>query len=316
MSIFTRPALRFILPIVLCLILHTAAFAQQYQGIRLNLSVEKEIKLSKKTRLQLEQQLQLTPELGRKTFFRTRDLDFGEIDFLDDDFLPRGNGYDGRDDDDDDDDDGIADNDDTDDDNDGISDDDDDDDDDNTGTPPTGSMPGAGNGSGTEQVPFDRWDYRLGIRSATTAAFQWEFYKNFRFVSGYVFNIRPGNNTHRLFMDVVYNRRFMDKKLGFNSRLRLLNEAGRNKKNKFVVETFATIGSQVRWRTRLSPFVGGDLVYDFDEKKFNRFRYNAGVDYELTEKQQLSLALNFQRRINVAKPDASFVVSLGYALML
>jgi hypothetical protein len=301
--------------------------AQQYQGLRLNVSVEKEFKLNKKTRLQLEQQLQMTPEIKRN---RTRDLDFGEIDFIGDTFLPRGNGYDGRDDDDDDDDDGIPDTDDNDDDNDGTPDsnddddpDGDDDDDDNSDTPPGSGTPVGGQGTGAEEVPFNRFDYRMGLRSASTVAVQWEFYKNFRLASGYVFLIRPGENTHRLFLDVVYSQRFMDKKLGFNGRVRLLNEGGRNKKDKFVVETFAVIGSQLRWRnssktakSRISPFLSGDLIYDFDGRKFNRLRYTLGVDYDLTKNQQLSFSLISQRRINVSRPDASFVVALGYTLQL
>ncbi|MDX1909764.1 MAG: DUF2490 domain-containing protein [Bacteroidia bacterium] len=117
------------------LLLIPVGLSAQYRDTRVTVQVEKEWKLNKKLRFSLEEQLQLTPDLGAMPFLqRGTDPDFADISFLDPVFYctdanTSGNRRSGTDDDDDDDDD--DDNDDDDDDDDDNDDDDDDDDDDN-----------------------------------------------------------------------------------------------------------------------------------------------------------------------------------------
>jgi hypothetical protein len=154
--------------VCVALLLSLNAAAQSYTGLRFNLGIEKKVELNKKHNLVFGQQLQITPDLSRIQPIRLRrDRDFGEIDFIDDLFLPRGEGYD---DDGDEDDDGVGDDDDDDNDNDGVDDDNDDDDDDPTvgaSAPITGTPPSTGEGTSNR-----RGDNALALRSATSVA--WE----------------------------------------------------------------------------------------------------------------------------------------------
>jgi hypothetical protein len=322
--------------------------AQLYQGLRYQASIEKEYKVNKKFRINFEQEFQATPEFKKNSkLTRTRDIDFSEIDFIDDDFLPKGYGFEGKDDrdddgdgspnglDDDDDNDGSKDDKDDDDDNDGISDDMEDDDDDTSNDDGDDGDDDGDDDDDDFMAPWEkskpfaksndpvwgRFDQRMGLRAASSAAFTYQLNKSWRVQTGYTLNIRPGRETHRLFTDLVFNKRIFDKKFNFNSRWRLNHDGGLDGRNdpEFIIRSFASWQLQLRLRAEnWRPFVNTDLVYRFKkgDNEFQRARLSTGVDFVPFDQHAFRFSMDWQQRFNVSKNAQALTFTVGYAFNL
>ncbi|MCU0450846.1 MAG: hypothetical protein MUC97_13560 [Bernardetiaceae bacterium] len=275
--------------------------------------------MSKKHSLVFGQQLQITPDLSRIQPIRLRrDRDFGEIDFIDDRFLPRGQGYDDDDDDGDEDDDGIGDDDDDDNDNDGVDDDDDQDDDDPTVgavNPGMGTPPGNAEGSGKR-----RGDDAIALRSATSVAWEWELAKNLVLSNEYVLNYRPGQRlTHFFVTELSYQLNLVLKTLTLDPFVRLHNEGGQTARDGFQIATHLRGGTQLRLKMskKLASSLGAEVFYRLDgpNSKFNRVRATLGADYRISKVQRLRLSYDLQQRLNVTRAERAGVLTLGYRLV-
>lgn len=280
----------------------------QFNGIRFNAAAEKQWKLNKKLRLTVEQELQITPDFKPGGVLRARkDKDFKDIDFIDDDFLQRGKGYDG-DDDDDDDSNGQGGNDDDDD-----FDDDDDDDNPATGTGGTGTTGGTTGTNNTSRKSSDKKSW--GLRSASSLNLTYQLNKLFLVETGYVLNLRddaPG--THVFYTDAIFSKRFKGTKLSSNTRFRFQSEGGETDKG-FNLRNFLRLSTQLRLRTgKISPFISSEIFYRMDgpESKFNRFRTATGLDFRLNPSHRFRLQLDYQQRFNVTKNATAFTAGIGY----
>jgi hypothetical protein len=305
---------------LILIFLSLQASAQSYTGLRFNLGIEKRVELNKKHQLLFGQQLQVTPDLSKLQPFRLRrDRDFGEIDFIDDLFLPRGEGYDDGDDDGDEDDDGIGDDDDNDNDNDGVDDDEDDDDDD----PLVGGSPGGGSTAlppnQPERATDRRGDNLLAFRSATSIGWEWELADKLVLANEYTLNIRPGQPfTHFFVTELGYQIDIVPKVLALEPFSRLHNEIGQTRKGTEIV-THARGGTQARLKLgkKVSTFVSGEAFYRLKrgESKFNRLRASIGFDYKISKVQRMRVSYDYQQRINVTRPEQAGVLVVGYRLV-
>lgn len=69
-------------------------------------------------------------------------------------------------------------------------------------------------------------------------------------------------------------------------------------------------------KTKIEPFVMGELYYDLTSAKqneFNRLRARAGVTYPLNKRNEIEVFCQYQTKLNSNTPETSYVLGIFYS---
>lgn len=296
------------------LIVNLSLNAQQV-GINLRLDAAKSFKLDKKTKIELSQQLQLTPEI--KNIERKYDRIFDEFELFP--FLREGNDDDDKDDDDDDKDDDDKDDDDKDDDDNDDDDDDDDDDDTIKGSTTDGSNKGSSNGSspGFNDLNDDPYRIDLRWRSSTTFDFDYKIRKWLRVGQSYSLLLDNEDIRHLSRTDLTLQPKMPGKK--FDLQYRIAYQLGAESRKGILrldSDFSSRLGTDWEFKNRHIWFNNFSVNGAFDEGiwEWDRFRYDTGLEYKFSKTHSFSFGYRFQQRLDRKKNAVSHGVSFAYSL--
>lgn len=288
---------------LIALLTFSLSLNAQQVGINLRLDAAKSFKLDKKTKIELSQQLQLTPEI--KNIERKYDRIFDEFELFP--FLREGN-----DDDDKDKDDGDNDDDKDDDDND---DDDDDDDDKLNGTSNGGST--SGTSPGFNDLNDDPYHIDLSWRSSSTFDFDYKIRKWLLFGQSYSLLLDNENLRHLSRTDLTLQPKMPSKKLDLQYRIAYqLGAESRKGKLRLDSDFSSRLGTDWEFKNRHIWFNNFSVNGAFDEGvwEWDRFRYDTGLEYKFSKTHSFSFGYRFQQRLDRKKNAVSHGVSFAYSL--
>jgi len=296
--------------LILLLGLLTLAYTlpAQQVGINLRLEAAKSFKLDKKTKIEVSQQLQLTPEI--KNTKRKYDRIFDEFELFP--FLQES---DDDDDDSGDDDDDNDDNDDDDDDNDDDDDDNDDDDDDNNSSNPQAG--GTSNGTGFNELNDDPYRIDLSWRSSTSFDFDYKIRKWLRVGQSYSLLLDAEDLRHLSRTDLTLQPKMPSKKLDVQYRIAYQLGAESNKGRLKLDSDFSSrLGTDWEIKDRHIWFNNFSVNGAFDEGiwEWDRFRYDTGLEYKFSKTHSFSFGYRFQKRLDRRKNAVSHGVNFSYSL--
>lgn len=282
---------------LIVLLIVTLSLNAQQVGINLRLDAAKSFKLDKKTRIEVSQQLQLTPEI--KNINRRYDRIFDEFELFP--FLRENNDDDDKDDDD--------------------KDDDDDDDDDNTikGSTTDGSNKGSSSGSGTSFNDLNDDPYRIDLswRSSTTFDFDYKIRKWLRFGQSYSLLLDNEDIRHLSRTDLTLQPKMPSKKFDLQYRIAYqLGAESRKGKLRLDSDFSSRLGTDWEFKDRHIWFNNFSVNGAFDEGiwEWDRFRYDTGLEYKFSKTHSFSFGYRFQQRLDRKKNAVSHGVSFAYSL--
>lgn len=272
---------------LIVLLTFTLSANAQQVGINLRLEAAKSFKLNKKTKIELTQQLQLTPEI--KNIGRKYDRIFDEFELFP--FLRE----------DQDDDDGNDDN--------------DDDDDKLTGTNNSGSTSSAS--PGFNDLNDDPYRIDLRWRSSSTFDFDYKIRKWLRFGQSYSLLLDNEDIRHLSRTDLTLQPKMPSKK--FDLQYRIAYQLGaESRKGKLELDSdfSSRLGTDWEFKDRHIWFNNFSINGAFDEGlwEWDRFRLDTGLEYKFSKTHSFSFGYRFQQRLNRKKNAVSHGVSFAYSL--
>jgi hypothetical protein len=274
--------------VLIVLLTVTLSLNAQQVGINLRLDAAKSFKLDKKTRIEVSQQLQLTPEI--KNINRRYDRIFDEFELFP--FLR-------EDKDDDGDDDG----------------DDDDDDDKLSGTSNSGST--SGTSPSVNNLNDDPYRIDLSWRSSTTVDFDYKIRKWLRFGQSYSLLLDKDNLRHLSRTDLTIQPKMPSKKFDLQYRIAYqLGAESRKGKLRLDSDFSSRLGTDWEFKDRHIWFNNFSVNGAFDEGiwEWDRFRYDTGLEYKFSKTHSFSFGYRFQQRLDRRKNAVSHGVSFAYSL--
>lgn len=281
--------------VLIVLLTFTLSLNAQQVGINLRLEATKSFKLDKKTKIEVSQQLQLTPEV--KNIGRKYDRIFDEFELFP--FL--------REDQDDDDDDDDDDNDDN--------DDNDDDDDDLSGASNSGST--SGTSTGFNDLNDDPYRIDLSWRSSSTFDFDYKIRKWLRVGQSYSLLLDNENLRHLSRTDLTLQPKMPSKKFDLQYRIAYqLGAESRKGKLRLDSDFSSRLGTDWEFKKRHIWFNNFSVNGAFDEGiwEWDRFRYDTGLEYKFSKMHSFSFGYRFQQRLDRKKNAVSHGVSFAYSL--
>lgn len=288
---------------LIALLTFSLSLNAQQVGINLRLDAAKSFKLDKKTKIELSQQLQLTPEI--KNIERKYDRIFDEFELFP--FLREGNDDDDKDKDDGDNDDDKDDND----------NDDEDDDDDNklNGTSNSGST--SGTSPGFNDLNDDPYRIDLSWRSSSTFDFDYKIRKWLRLGQSYSLLLDNEDIRHLSRTDLTLQPKMPSKKLDLQYRIAYqLGAESRKGKLRLDSDFSSRLGTDWEFKDRHVWFNNFSVNGAFDEGiwEWDRFRYDTGLEYQFSKTHSFSFGYRFQQRLDRKINAVSHGVSFAYSL--
>ncbi|MDX2071878.1 MAG: hypothetical protein SFV55_25820 [Haliscomenobacter sp.] len=285
--------------VLIVLLTFTLSLNAQQVGINLRLDAAKSFKLDKKTKIEVSQQLQLTPEI--KNINRKYDRIFDEFELFP--FLRETK------DDDDDKDDGDKDD----------NDDDNDDDDTIKGSTPDGPNKGSNSGSssGFNDLNDDPYRIDLSWRSSSTFDFDYKIHKWLRVGQSYSLLLDNEDIRHLSRTDLTLQPKMPSKKLDLQYRIAYqLGAESRKGKLRLDSDFSSRLGTDWEFKNRHIWFNNFSVNGAFDEGvwEWDRFRYDTGLEYKFSKTHSFSFGYRFQQRLNRKKNAISHGVSFAYSL--
>ncbi len=118
--------------------------------------------------------------------------------------------------------------------------------------------------------------------------------------------------SHRFYGDIRYT--YKAKPVIFVYRNRFYTEAGYEDNGK-EREHYERNKLELKFDLdkKFSPFLASELYYFMEKAEFKKVRYTAGVDFDLKNRNELSLFYRIQREMNVINPDYSYIIGLGFS---
>ena len=286
---------------LIALLTFSLSLNAQQVGINLRLEAAKSFKLDKKTKIEVSQQLQLTPEV--KNINRKYDRIFDEFELFP--FLREGNDDDDKDDDDKDDDDDDDDDDDN----------DDDDDDKLNGTSNSGST--SGTSPGFNDLNDDPYRIDLSWRSSSTFDFDYKIRKWLRVGQSYSLLLDNENLRHLSRTDLTLQPKMPSKKFDLQYRIAYqLGAESRKGKLRLDSDFSSRLGTDWEFKNRHIWFNNFSVNGAFDEGiwEWDRIRYDTGLEYKFSKTHSFSFGYRFQQRLDRKKNAVSHGVSFAYSL--
>lgn len=263
---------------LIALLMVTLSLNAQQVGINLRLDAAKSFKLDKKTRIELSQQLQLTPEI--KNINRKYDRIFDEFELFP--FLREA-----QDDDDEDDDDKLG------------------------GTTSSGSSTNFNN------LNDDPYRIDLSWRSSSTFDFDYKIRKWLRFGQSYSLLVDNEDLRHLSRTDLTLQPKMPSKKLDLQYRIAYqLGAESRKGKLRLDSDFSSRLGTDWEFKDRHIWFNNFSVNGAFDEGvwEWDRFRYDTGLEYKFSKTHSFSFGYRFQQRLDRRKNAVSHGVSFAYSL--
>jgi hypothetical protein len=276
--------------VLIVLLTFTLSLNAQQVGINLRLDAAKSFKLNKKTRIEVSQQLQLTPEI--KNIGRKYDRIFDEFELFP--FL--------REDQDDDDDD---------------DDQDDDDDDDDTLKGATNSRSTSGTSPGFNDLNDDPYRIDLSWRSSSTFDFDYKIRKWLRVGQSYSLLLDNEDLRHLSRTDLTLQPKMPSKKFELQYRIAYqLGAESRKGKLRLDSDFSSRLGTDWEFKDRHIWFNNFSVNGAFDEGswEWDRFRYDTGLEYRFSKTHSFSFGYRFQQRLDRRKNAVSHGVSFAYSV--
>lgn len=274
----------------------------QQVGINMRLDAAKSFKLDKKTKIEVSQQLQLTPEI--KNTRRKYERIFDEFELFP--FLKENDSDDDDDDDEDDNDD---------------NDDDDDDDDDNASNNSSNNNQNGGtsNGSSNDFNELNDDPYRIDLswRSSSTVDFDYKIRKWLRFGQSYSLLLDAEDLRHLSRTDLTLQPKMPSKKLDLQYRIAYqLGAETRKGKMRLDSDFSSRLGTDWEFKDRHIWFNNFAVNGAFDEGiwEWDRFRYDTGLEYKFSKTHSFSFGYRFQRRLDRRKNAVSHGVNFSYSI--
>lgn len=278
--------------ILLGLLALSYALPAQQVGINLRLEAAKSFKLDKKTKIEVSQQLQLTPEI--KNTRRKYERIFDEFELFP--FLQE------SDDDDDDDSD------------DDENDDDDDDDNNNRVNTQTG---GTSNGTGFNELNDDPYRIGLSWRSSTTFDFDYKIRKWLRVGQSYSLLLDAEDLRHLSRTDLTLQPKMPSKKLDVQYRI-AYQLGAESSKGRLKLDSDFSSRTAVEWEFKDHHIWFNSFALNgaFDKGiwEWDRFRYDTGLEYKFSKTHSFSFGYRFQKRLDRRKNAVSHGVNFSYSL--
>ncbi len=141
--------------------------------------------------------------------------------------------------------------------------------------------------------------------------------KSLKISGNYRFINRGRNNgvywiSHRFYADLRYT--YKAKPLIFIYRNRFYTEVGQEE-NGFIRENNERNKLEIKidLDRRFMPFIASELYYFVEKAVFNKIRYTVGIDYNLKNRNELSLFYRIQREMNVTNPDYSYIIGVRFS---
>ena len=151
----------------------------------------------------------------------------------------------------------------------------------------------------------------------TDLGVSFRFNKNLRVSGNYRFINRKRNTggywvSHRFYADLRYI--YKAKPIIFVYRNRFYTEAG-YEDNGQEREYYERNKLELKFDLdkKFSPFLASELYYFMEKAEFRKLRYTAGVDFDLKNRNELSLFYRIQREMNVINPDYSYIIGVGFS---
>jgi len=270
--------------VLIVLLTVTLSLNAQQVGINLRLDAAKSFKLDKKTRIEVSQQLQLTPEI--KNINRRYDRIFDEFELFP--FLREDKDDDG---------------------------DDDDDDDKLSGTSNSGST--SGTSPSFNNLNDDPYRIDLSWRSSTTVDFDYKIRKWLRFGQSYSLLLDKDNLRHLSRTDLTLQPKMPSKKFDLQYRIAYqLGAESRKGKLRLDSDFSSRLGTDWEFKDRHIWFNNFSVNGAFDEGiwEWDRFRYDTGLEYKFSKTHSFSFGYRFQQRLDRRKNAVSHGVSFAYSL--
>ncbi|WP_373553580.1 hypothetical protein [Haliscomenobacter sp.] len=271
------------LTVLIVLLIVTLSLNAQQLGINLRLDAAKSFKLDKKTKIEVSQQLQLTPEI--KNINRRYDRIFDEFELFP--FL--------REDQDD------------------V--DDDDDDDKLGGTTSSGST--SGGSTNFNNLNDDPYRIDLSWRSSSTFDFDYKIRKWLRVGQSYSLLVDNENLRHLSRTDLTLQPKMPSKKFDLQYRIAYqLGAESRKGKLRLDSDFSSRLGTDWEFKNRHIWFNNFSVNGAFDDGiwEWDRFRYDTGLEYKFSKTHSFSFGYRFQQRLDRKKNAVSHGVSLAYSL--
>lgn len=143
------------------------------------------------------------------------------------------------------------------------------------------------------------------------------FNKSLKISGNYRFINRGRNNgaywiSHRFYADLRYT--YKTKPLIFSYRNRFYTEIGQEE-NGLIRENYERNKLELKFDLdkRFRPFIASELYYFVEKAVFNKVRYTAGIDFNLKNRNELTLFYRIQRKMNETNPDYSYIIGVGFS---
>lgn len=273
----------------------------QQVGINMRLEATKSFKLDKKAKIEVSQQLQLTPEI--KNTRRKYERIFDEFELFP--FLKEN---DSGDDDEEDDDNEEDDN-------------DDDDDDDNASNNSSNNNQNGGtsNSSSNDFNELNDDPYRIDLswRSSSTVDFDYKIRRWLRFGQSYSLLLDAENLRHLSRSDLTLQPKMPSKKLDLQYRIAYQLGAETNKGKMRLDSDFSSrLGADWEFKDRHIWFNNFAVNGAFEESiwEWDRFRYDTGLEYKFSKTHSFSFGYRFQKRLDRRKNAVSHGVNFSYSI--
>jgi len=166
-----------------------------------------------------------------------------------------------------------------------------------------------------DEEPERVWD---NLRGASSLVVRWKLKKWFLLEGGYMFSLRPGRNSHRLFTDLIFRKTIWEK-LRADARIRYQHDFAYDREDQeWDRRNFIRVRGQAQLNTQIRPSLQTELIYRIrgDRSRWDRFRAALGLSFPIAEKHRVFLQYQYQYRIGRDSDAHATALSLGIRFRL
>jgi hypothetical protein len=156
------------------------------------------------------------------------------------------------------------------------------------------------------QYPLDRLFIEPSLRYDLPKGFEWR--------GGYRYGQRWGQKTQHRFWTSVFYKPNLGKHWDIKLNSLLQTDLVAQKNTSYDWRPQIDIAYKTSKKAKIIPEIGAELFYTFNYQyhTITRYRLSAGCGYNLNKSHSLSIKYIYQRYVNIGKPQANHILSIGY----